>query len=670
MTVDAYHKIMKSIFSEKLSNTAPSVPRQAEKMGLVALGGNAYGPDPKGPTTHLNIDGKLVKVDSPEAKRAEKQKSIPKRPISGPDRKIDPTNPRVRPEPKTPSMTQEEFSSALKFRLNDSLQKLDSSPTLKSMKSEFAPEFRKFYGRLDDISKMRPGRMRREELESFVELFSMVMGQSKLYANVFSNKGGLYKVFGNTLSRDAQYFLQLLQSEGINLTESTDSKNSAKQYLSGQSKPDYGKPHNINDPNVNDLFKSDPALSALPVRYKSVFGPSDKNGQLLQSGGKNANAYFQHSVFANQSVDKSIEALDQLASALDRTGKIGPNYIGVANALRAHRSHMKRAAKLFDSMAPRAREELVGQIYAQLAEDMHTADAEVASSIMKNMSESALYDTEIAAGKEVYLPADGTFPGGDKIVVTRKGTKIEHIQAISVKYGQNSKHSYGMAAGASTLGLYHPDPTFRDLVANRAGRAGYEVGVNGTVIHDSNQFKLMAKLSGFNEVFSQKQLEDIRVMGVELTQITKSFKKKRSKSPNGELTAQQLGGIQNDPSMQAAWKKLRTLLQNGNQKKFIELVGEYNYSQIMKQSSTGQESMQFYSYMCFGAVLKTSDGLSTIVHNKQEYKNGKFFSETTPGSANLFDWQGEAVMYGLRGGGLRMGYNPAGRALKSRTSNG
>ena len=114
---------------------------------------------------------------------------------------------------------------------------------------------------------------------------------------------------------------------------------------------------------------------------------------------------------------------------------------------------------------------------------MHKADPDVGGSMIKNMAEMSLYDTEIAGEKEAYLPSAGTFPSGDKLRVDRDGSgKVERVASVSVKYGKSGQF-YGFPGQTDKYEKFHPeadDPKsdFHERHANRAGRAGHVTGVN------------------------------------------------------------------------------------------------------------------------------------------------------------------------------------------------
>jgi len=54
------------------------------------------------------------------------------------------------------------------------------------------------------------------------------------------------------------------------------------------------------------------------------------------------------------------------------------------------------------------------------------------------------------------------------------------------------------------------------------------------------------------------------------------------------------------------------------------------------------------------------------LHNHQEYRDGKFISETDVGTNQLRDWQTMFIPYGKRAGGLKVGFNRHGNKVAPR----
>lgn len=640
-----------------------SVGDQAKDLGVVRRGGIAYGPPNSHVTTHLNKGGKLVPVepdDDVSTPATDKKTAPPETPApsssdaGAPAKKIKPSkfkSPST--APKQSSMTPQEFNIVLDTREEDTMDTFDlldfdeNDPIRKNYKF--------LYKRLRNIANKKPGKERREALQSLVDTYEISVGRAAIYANVFSNRKGLYKIFSkNDMTKDAMFFLKMCEEEGVAIEAANTDKKHLKSHLSGLSKPDFGQPHGNGDPTVASIFNSNDALAALSGRYQRLFGPIDSEGIMLRSGGDHAKSYFEHSVQSNRTIQKLIDEFSSMSAETNN------DYSSIINSLELYKQNMKHILDNFDVSAAgvyqtiEERASAVENVYNRLAIDLHNANPTIASSIMKNLAELNLYDQEIAQGLEVYLPADGTFPAGDKIVVTRKGTKIERIEAISVKFGKNSSMSHGMPSNTSTICLYHPDPYFRDMFEARWGKAGYELGVKGDIIHDRGKFHDFAKLSGMTDIFDYDTLEKIRTYGVFLTYRTVEFKRnhKRYQPHTGEIPAPKLEELVDDEQMNALWNKLHKALQSGDQRKLEEHLGQYNYKQLMRP---GYYSAAFFSTMAFDVALQTSDGLSMVQHNYQEYADTGYVSKTIHGSPHISDWALQHLPWGPRAGGTSVG---------------
>ena len=88
---------------------------------------------------------------------------------------------------------------------------------------------------------------------------------------------------------------------------------------------------------------------------------------------------------------------------------------------------------------------------------LHKADPDIANSIMKQIAENNLYEQELAAGEEVYLPSAGNFPAGDKI----KGGTTERVALVSCKFGKAGR-IYGCPANSKTICELHQDESKRN----------------------------------------------------------------------------------------------------------------------------------------------------------------------------------------------------------------
>lgn len=647
-----------------------SFKKKAQDMNLVGVGGAYYAP--KTDTIPKPEGGYQLKPGKTPSFKNEKDQLVP---VSEKERAVIAKNggqvpsksSSDREQPSTdiaPSISSRlakyNFEKGLNKHEERQVRLFQLNPRLKnSMGREGVEKLKNFYADLRQISNLPAGNKRKQKIENLISNYNLQFkkGRTKLYANVFPAIEGAYKVLGNTLSRETEFLEMMAREEGIDIPEAESSQDGVKAYLSGQSKPDFGKYFtSFDDELVQKIFTSEKTLSNLDPAYQRLYGPASKQtGGLLQSGGQNSIEFFAHSVNNNNSIDKVISAAQQFANSKSASPALKEKLNKTVIACKVYKNSMRKVLNNFNEISDKERGKVVGDIYAKLASDLHVIDKEFVAPIMKNLAEIALYDKEIAEKQEVYLPAAGNFPAGDKLKVTRHGTKIEKIEAVSIKFGKGGNHTYGFSAAAANFCLYHPDEFYKDILAQRAGTAGYEMGIRGDVIHDASTFHLLANKSELTRAFDKKTLEEIRMLGVEMTMATKDFSEKyKNKLGVKKLTSKDLTGLESDPYLLKLQKKLLSTIEvKANQEQLRKIVGKNNYRMLTNPKNTAA----FYSLMAFGAGLKTSDGFSTILHNHQLIQNGQLVSETETGTDLLKDWQMAWRPYGSNARGLTMGFS-------------
>ena len=189
----------------------------------------------------------------------------------------------------------------------------------------------------------------------------------------------------------------------------------AKTKLQTASKPELATASKSGDKNVDKIFVGDETLNRLDKKYRGVFAPMGKDGKILHPSNQHSSEYFKQSVNENSALDNTIETL----KGEEKAGNISPK---MREALEGHKERMVEMRDKFDSISdPKERASEVAKSYATLFQQMHKADSDMGGSMIKNMAEMALYDTELAGEKEAYLPSAGTFPSGDKLRVDRNG---------------------------------------------------------------------------------------------------------------------------------------------------------------------------------------------------------------------------------------------------------
>tara|TARA_R110001592_G_scaffold247049_3_gene509071 strand:+ start:2668 stop:4662 length:1995 start_codon:yes stop_codon:yes gene_type:complete len=449
-----------------------------------------------------------------------------------------------------------------------------------------------------------------------------------------------------------------------------------KQEVTTTSKPDLAtKRTAAEDSNVQELFSQSP-YDRLGSEFHQVFGPVGENGNVLTPSNKHSKTYLEQSIRENNSIRNTIEKLKEL----EETENVSPK---IRQALEEHQATIEKISKTMKIPSTEAAQ-AIGDSYAKMAETMSTESPTLAGAMMKNMAEMALYDTELAAGDEVYLPSAGSFPSGDKLKVTRDGGKVERVASVSVKYGKSGKYgSFGFPGETGQYQKYHPDPAYRDRIGSRPGDNGYTMGVKDDIIQSDEQMDNIVQESGLGGAIKDKK----KLYGAFRNQIDEMNKLKKEigyvqnpKSDASKLAKKyKKGKVWTPPEMEDEYKRLRAMppawqqlnivkdkikaIEDKTRKeiessldvdKLSELIGKDNTRTILNHPGA------VVSALTFSSTLKTSNGLDVIEHNHQEIKDGKYESHTDTaedGTIDLKNWKMTWRAYDSRGGGLIGSFN-------------
>ena len=601
--------------------------------------------------------GEVYKVTTPKAA----SHAIPT-PAQIKKAKIDDTKPTITPTKKqhagkklgagdfrpTPDIKPDTSKTTNKVKVSSDAPNLDksfNSSTVargykvlnkdeKQVFNDFKNDVTKFYTSKNDDQKANIATKMVQKYQ-----LSASPNRQKLYFGIWANRPDAKKILGQG-GISVKLLNDLEKATGGKLGGSEGAAKDIPTLITKAAKPDLkDKSKAANDPLVKTLFQSEP-LSFLEPKFYEVHGPLGKDGKLIgQSGGKNAPLYFQHSVRNNTSLDETMKVLQSIEPA------ISPE---VRKGLEAHKNEMLRIATEMKIPSKEA-SQAVGNSYARMAQAIATnSDEKVTGALMKQFAEMALYDTEIAAGDECYLPSAGNFPSGDKIKITRKGTKVERVASVSVKYGLTGGKfgNFGFPGETAQYQKYHPDPSYRNRNASHPGDNGYIMGIKDTLIDDPKQFAKMIKDSGFKDICS-----DV----TELYQIAKECKQTigalRAKiKPAG--FADMVSHLKEIKAINDRYTKRLSKIIN------IDAMEEkFGYDNA---SAIAGGPMAFVSAMAFAGTLNTSNGLNNIEHNHQVIeKDGTYHSSTDTGSSDLKLWKLNFRAWDQRGGGLIASYNSA-----------
>ena len=400
-----------------------------------------------------------------------------------------------------------------------------------------------------------------------------------------------------------------------------------------------------NDETVKEIFNKDP-FNYLEPSMHEVFGPKSEDGKLLSNeGGKNAKAYFNQSIQNNTALKSTMNKLEELEQA----GTASPE---IRLALQEHETKLNEISKEFENMSAEEREKAVQDSYANMAQKMASADPEITNAIFKNVAEMALYDSEIAGGKEAYLPSAGTFPSGDKIRVDRDGKGVvEKIAAVSCKYGKASNGTFGFPGETQQYIKFHPDQSKRDLLNNRVGAPGYALGVKNSVISDSEQFNSIVDESGIGPAIKEGGIEAIRSKMEEVqTKIDQLIGPPPVKKDQLVAKAKELKALNAEVK--------DTLMENVDLNELETIIGGSINSKGQPTGNIGtfmKGGAQAIGILTFASALRTSNGLETIEHHHQVIDDDGLHMETTAGSPSCRDWNLTDRMFDTRGGGIIAG---------------
>ena len=449
------------------------------------------------------------------------------------------------------------------------------------------------------------------------------------------------------------------------------------------SKPEMGaarkeiKEDGTRDPLVSAVMGSPPLdritrdENGEPNSMSGLFGPvePDPGGDVVSAGtDEGKRKHFEHSVTQNTSLDNTIEELERQRDL----GVVGQEIVDTV------KNHKKRVEDILRRVkngeleypseeASRLISESYRDMFDELADyktknpgsavvDGHSTTSkeneQPGNSMIANMAEQALYDTELAAGHEVYLPSAGTFPGGDKVKITREGDNVvERAESISVKVGDSGKF-YGFPGETKQYQKYHPDkpeqrikgePSYRDRHKNNSGEPGFATGIDDVLLSNPKFFNKMLKESGMAAaVTNPKKLQ--KALDKMSKCIAKATASEGSTTPKNKKAVQKCASVVN--------KQLSKLF---NKDKLEELVGPNNAKLIL--GGGPDAALILTNMMSFGAIIGTSNGLEGLSHNHMDMETHE--QHTEKGTSSLKDYNflfrhGEAS----RNGGLTAGFYP------------
>lgn len=356
------------------------------------------------------------------------------------------------------------------------------------------------------------------------------------------------------------------------------------------------------DPNVDKIYEPDnnPAFDDFEEKYKGVYGPTDKDGNLLYPSSKYPYEYM------NQNIDSLDEAIEKAKELEKPPMKLNPK---VRKAMEEYKSEQKRIMEKYKGKLPskEAAKELK-KAYANYSQKLISVDPKLAKSMLKNQAEVFIYNYELARGDEVYLPSHPSFPGADKLIRTSDGTtEGEQVSGISVKVGADgSVKVMGFPTETKQMLRFHKSREYRNNTTSQPGKKGYAVGLKDEVVdNDESMDKLMSE-SGMDKVITDKK-EYYRLLR-EYKEFMIKFNEENDYNGKGLLTKE---------AKEKLVAKKKELLEKINKlvdkDKLTELVGEKNSKSLLKTSPT--KLLQGMNYM---AACNTDGGIQGLRSHSQK----------------------------------------------------
>jgi len=486
-------------------------------------------------------------------------------------------------------------------------------------------------------------------------------GKRKAYLNKL---GGGKKILGNgTNSTEAlvQKMESLVELRQFNAK-------SVKLELSSAAKPDLGdenivKPKKGSDDPVTNYFKAHPILQKIRGGLHGIYAVKNKDGSVKMPSSEHSTDYLAQS-FRSPSLQNTINVAKKQASA----GNLDES---VANSLEKHQQNLENVLKNVKIPSKEAREAIANS-YNDLMVELHEADPDVASSILKQIAENNLYEQELANGEEVYLPSAGNFPAGDKI----KGGTTERVSLISCKFGKKGR-IYGCPANSKTICELHQDPSKQNNQGQYLGEEGHTLLINDKLIKGESKEETKEKTANFikttlgdpdvnlGTTFSNEEIDEISELTSEYMDEIDKIKKEVADS--------------NPADKEQYWKRFGKKLAKfeGKYKKRLgkiitvekasELIGENNAKNLVQKAGVKVEAL--LSAIEIANNIRTNKTLQELEHNKQFYdKDNKPQFVTSKGTNNPDDY---SITFrtkrtaGRTGGGCQLSFTGDGKAAEN-----
>jgi hypothetical protein len=444
----------------------------------------------------------------------------------------------------------------------------------------------------------------------------------------------------------------------------------------------------MGDPPVSELEDKEPGADS----FHSLEGPVDKNGNLIPADTpENKRKHMEWMIKENNSSQKIKDGCKKYIELLKAEKPPNEREIAKFKALKKsiedHENEMDRILNDYTIPSKEA-EEAVKKANGKLMDDIHNAHPEVAGGIAKQIAEVALVQQELAKGEECYLPSAGNFPGGDKLRVTRDGTKVEKVAGVSVKFGRGSKNTqiYGFPAEAASVSKYAEVPRkkkdngtwaeseaehkarqkeVRTRSGGKVGQEDHSLGVRDDIVDNPKKQSEIIESSGMGDAIKKEHRAEYHA-------ITKEIKTEVDDYIKKQLAAgKTIDQIEID--LQDHLKDFMSKGKPSLNDRFEEIIDREALSKAITGSedgtnadgsrhsnsnmSQGCNAIEFLNLVTVGSVIREGQGMPSLSWNHQSYEDGQYHDETVEADdhdmTNLACWGFLSRMY--RSSGRAMG---------------
>ena len=642
---DIIYEVIQNLVINEDGGLSDKEKEKAKKMNLVHLGKGAYGKE-GGEASHQAVDGKLVaKGDKEEPEKETK-----------PPMKIDanPFDDKENKDSKGKNISDKSQKIVGDFDTRITKNNEFLSGDKKQLVKKVSEKIKVLYDEDATSEQQKEAAQWVVDNAGFSANEIPSTGKRKAYLNKL---GGDRKILGNGTT-NTENLVKKVESL-VGKLKTFDSKGT-KQGFTTAAKPDLGNENIVkpkDDERVAEYFSNHPILQKIRGGLHGIFGVKGDDGNIKMPSSEHSKDYLSQS-FNNPALQNTID----FAKKQTQEGNVDEK---VVTSLESHQNNLKNILKSYEIPSEEA-QQAIADSYNDLMVGLHKSDSDIANSIMKQIAENNLYEQELAAGEEVYLPSAGNFPAGDKI----KGGTTERVALVSCKFGKAGR-IYGCPANSKTICELHPDESKQNNQGQYLGEKGHTLVINDNLIKGKSKVETKEKTKGFIEktlkevnlgdTFSDEETTEIANITADYMEEIDNIKKELSSID-----------FPNEGSKWKEFSKRVKVIESDYKKRMgkvvtkehaATLIGENNAGNLVQTGGVKVEALM--STIEIANNIRTNTSLNELEHNKQYYdENGKPKFVTDKGNQNPDDY---SITFrtkrtpGRTGGGCQLSFTGDGK---------